>query len=138
LLFQQWDFNIRRSLAGVSLSNCAGDHLETEKQHNEEKRAPTEMRHNRSGSLFIHFELSLYLIEVGCFTDHQELMNAREKPFPFSNVLDTRENPGRGMKLRVAAPKVFGVKFLRTQHSFPFQARILRINEEGQVQSRDV
>jgi hypothetical protein len=81
LLFQQWDFNIRRSLAGVSLSNCAGDHLETEKQQNEEKRAPTETRHNRSGSLFIHFELSLYLIEVGYFTDHQELMNARESPF---------------------------------------------------------
>jgi hypothetical protein len=70
------------------------------------------MCHNRSGSLFIHFELSLYLIEVGYFTDPQKLMNAREKPFPFSNVLDTRENPGRGMKLRVAAPKVFGVRFL--------------------------
>jgi hypothetical protein len=81
LLFQKWDFNIRRSLAGVSLSNCAGDHLETEKQQNEEKRAPTEMRHNRSGSWFIHFELSLYLIEVAYFTDHQELMNARESPF---------------------------------------------------------
>jgi len=135
LLFQR-DFNIRRSLAGVSLSNCAGDHLETEKQQNEEKRAPTEMRHNRSGSWFIHFELSLYLIEVGYFTDHQELMNAREKALSVHQC--TRENPGRGMKLRVAAPKVFGVRFLRTQHSFPFQTRILRINEEGQVQSRDV
>ena len=61
-----------------------------------------------------------------------------KSPFRSAMSLDTRENPGRGMKLRVAAPKVFGVRFLRTQHSFPFQARILRINEEGQVQSRDV
>ena len=41
------------------------------------------------------------------------------------------------MKLRVAAPKAFGVRFL-ADATFPFQARILRINEEGQVQSRDV
>jgi hypothetical protein len=50
LLFRQWDFNIRRSLAGVSLPKCAGDQLDNEEQEDKEKRAPTETRHNSSGS----------------------------------------------------------------------------------------
>jgi hypothetical protein len=51
---------IRSSLADISLtslSQCAGNHVETEKQQNEEKRTPTEMRHNADSS-FIHFDLS--------------------------------------------------------------------------------
>jgi hypothetical protein len=55
LLFQEWDFNIRRSLAGVLLPKCAGDHMDNEEQEDKEKRAPTQTRHNGSGSLFIHF-----------------------------------------------------------------------------------
>jgi hypothetical protein len=55
LLVQQWDFNIRRSLAGVSLPKCAGDHMDDEEQEDKEKRAQTETRHNGNGSLFIHF-----------------------------------------------------------------------------------
>ena len=56
MLVQQSDFNIRRSLAGLSLPNCLGDHLDNE---DKEKRAPTEKPQNRSGSWFIHFSLFL-------------------------------------------------------------------------------
>ncbi|PYL22047.1 MAG: hypothetical protein DMF44_12270 [Verrucomicrobia bacterium] len=42
MLFQQWGFNIQRSPAGISLPNCAGDHLDSEKQQDKGKRAPTE------------------------------------------------------------------------------------------------
>ena len=52
-LFQPWDFNIPRSLAGVSLPKCAGDHLDNEEQEDKKRRAPTEASQNGSGR-FIH------------------------------------------------------------------------------------
>ncbi len=53
----RWRLDIRSSLADIlltSLAQCAGQHLDNEKQQNEEKRAPTEMRHKGTGSSFIH------------------------------------------------------------------------------------
>jgi hypothetical protein len=41
------------------------------------------------------------------------------------------------MKIRIAAPKAFGLRFLPAQHSFPFQLCILKIDEKGQAQAPD-
>jgi hypothetical protein len=51
------------SLARISLPKCAGDHLETEKEQNEEKHAPAEARHDGGGGLLIHFRLFLNLLD---------------------------------------------------------------------------
>jgi hypothetical protein len=40
-------------------AHVRGDHMDNEEQEDKEKRAPTETRHNGSGSLFIHFLVSL-------------------------------------------------------------------------------
>jgi len=52
-LFQPWDLNVPGSVAGVSLPNCAGDHLGNEEQEDKKRRAPTEASQNGSGR-FIH------------------------------------------------------------------------------------
>src|SRR6266513_4302130 len=54
-----WRFDIGSSLADIlltSLAQCAGHHLDNEKQQNEEKRAPTETRRNGAGSSFVHLD----------------------------------------------------------------------------------
>ena len=48
------------SLVHVPLPKCAGDHLKTEKDQNEEKYAPAETCHDSGGRLFIHFGLFLF------------------------------------------------------------------------------
>jgi hypothetical protein len=47
----------------AGLPKCAGDHLETEKEQNEEKYAPAEACHHGGGRLFIHFKLFLNLLD---------------------------------------------------------------------------